>query len=175
MMASKSDSVILPLVARNVQDVEAAINASSSEGADFLIYGVGGEENVTVVLKSLFENVKIPIFVTISSNSRLYTEVPGLLKSGASGLVMSLKDFRMLDDNALSKLFDIVYMADSKAHDEVESFSKLEFSDVKSGPKDTVAGFLKLEDREKKFIETERSVLLKAINVIQRAAPLVIF
>ncbi|XP_050363096.1 probable transmembrane GTPase FZO-like, chloroplastic [Argentina anserina] len=172
MMASKSDSVVLPLVARNVQDVDAGVNASSSEGADFLIYSDGGEENVPAVLSSLFENVKIPIFVTISLKSKLFTEVLGLLKSGASGFVTSLKDFRMLDDDALSKLFDIVYMTDSKTHDEVESLSKIKFSDVKNGPKDNIAGFLKLEDREKKFIEAERSVLLKAINVIQRAAPL---
>lgn len=174
MMASKSDSVVLPLVARNVQDIDAAVNASSSEGADFLIYGVNGEDNVPAVLSSLFENVKIPIFVMFNSYHTLYTEVPRLLKSGASGLVTSLKDFRLLDDDALSKFFDTVYMTNSKRQDEVESFGKRKFSDVRNGSNDikTVAGFLKLEDREKQFIETERSVLLGAINVIQKAAPL---
>jgi hypothetical protein len=41
--------------------------------------------------------------------------------------------------------------------------------------KTTVAGFVKLEDREKQLIEKERSILLEAIDVIQKASPLVIF
>lgn len=174
MMASKSDSVILPLVARNVQDIDGAISASSSEGADFLIYGIGGQEEVHVALNPLFKNVKIPIFVMFPSYDALYSEVPTLLKSGASGLVTSLKDFRLLNDEALSKLFDIVYMKNGKTQDEVESFDNLTVLNVLNGLNgdENVAGFLKLEDREKQFIETERSVLLKAINVIQKAAPL---
>lgn len=174
MMASKSDSVILPLVARNVQDIDGAISASSSEGADFLIYGIGGQEEVHVALNPLFKNVKIPIFVMFPSYDALYSEVPTLLKSGASGLVTSLKDFRLLNDEALSELFDIVYMKNGKTQDEVESFDNLTVLNVLNGLNgdENVAGFLKLEDREKQFIETERSVLLKAINVIQKAAPL---
>ncbi|ONH93596.1 hypothetical protein PRUPE_8G241300 [Prunus persica] len=174
MMASKSESVILPLVARNVQDIDGAISASSSEGADFLIYGIGGQEEVHVALNPLFKNVKIPIFVMFPSYDSLYSEVPTLLKSGASGLVTSLKDFRLLNDEALSELFDIIYMKNGKTQDEVESFDNLTVLNVLNGLNDdkNVAGFLKLEDREKQFIETERSVLLKAINVIQKAAPL---
>ncbi|CAL2280867.1 unnamed protein product [Prunus armeniaca] len=174
MMASKSDSVILPLVARNVQDIDGAISASSSEGADFLIYGIGGQEEVLVALNPLFKNVKIPIFVMFPSYDALYSEVPTLLKSGASGLVTSLKDFRLLNDEALSELFDIIYMKNGKTQDEVESFDNLTVLNVLNGLNGdkNVAGFLKLEDREKQFIETERSVLLKAINVIQKAAPL---
>ena len=49
MMASKSDSVVLPLVARYVQDIDGAINASNSEGADFLIYDIAGQENVLLI------------------------------------------------------------------------------------------------------------------------------
>lgn len=176
MMASKSDSVVLPLVARYVQDIDGAINASNSEGADFLIYDIAGQENIHLALNSLFKTVKIPIFVTFTSYNALYKEGPALLKSGAGGLVTSLKDFRLLDDEALSKLFDIVYMLNSDTQDEVEGLSKLTYLDAHDGPinSTSVAGFLKLEDREKKFIEAERSVLLKAINVIQKAAPLVI-
>ncbi|KAB2605305.1 hypothetical protein D8674_005022 [Pyrus ussuriensis x Pyrus communis] len=174
MMASKSDSVVLPLVARYVQDIDGAINASNSEGADFLIYDIAGQENILLALNSLFKTVKIPIFVTFTSYNALYKEGPALLKSGAGGLVTSLKDFRLLDDEALSKLFDIVYMLNSETQDEVEGLSKLTYLDAHDGPinSTSVAGFLKLEDREKKFIEAERSVLLKAINVIQKAAPL---
>ncbi|KAI3764064.1 hypothetical protein L2E82_14064 [Cichorium intybus] len=45
IMDSKSDSVFLPLVGRKVQTSDAAMNASSFEGADFLIYNNNGEEN----------------------------------------------------------------------------------------------------------------------------------
>uniref|UniRef100_A0A6N2KLY5 Uncharacterized protein n=1 Tax=Salix viminalis TaxID=40686 RepID=A0A6N2KLY5_SALVM len=38
LMGSKSGPVVLPLVARIVQTPNAALNASNSEGADFLIY-----------------------------------------------------------------------------------------------------------------------------------------
>ncbi|KAM0998512.1 hypothetical protein ACFX2I_008235 [Malus domestica] len=123
MLASKSDSVVLPLVARYVQDIDGAINASNSEGADFLMYDIAGQENVLLALNSLFKTVKLPIFVTFTSYNALY---------------------------------------------------KKENVDAHDGPIDStsVAGFLKLENREKKFIEAEISVLLKAINVIQKAAPL---
>ncbi|KAI5348207.1 hypothetical protein L3X38_001094 [Prunus dulcis] len=73
-MASKSDSVILLLVARNVQDIDGAISASSSEGADFLIYGIVGQEEVHVALNPLFKNVKIPIFVMFPSYDAFYSE-----------------------------------------------------------------------------------------------------
>ncbi|KAJ6352428.1 hypothetical protein OIU76_001623 [Salix suchowensis] len=63
-----------------------------------------------------------------------------LLKSGASGLVLSLEELRLLSDDALSQMFD--------------------------------TAFVKLEDREKQLIEKERSILLEAIDVIQKANPL---
>ncbi|KAJ6352427.1 hypothetical protein OIU76_001622 [Salix suchowensis] len=44
MMGSRTESVVLPLVARIVQTPNAALNASNSEGADFLIYALGPEE-----------------------------------------------------------------------------------------------------------------------------------
>ncbi|KAE8721395.1 mitochondrial Rho GTPase 1-like [Hibiscus syriacus] len=68
MMDSKSDFVFLPLVARTVQSSDAALNASSSEGADFLIYDVCQEEHAGMTMKSVYENVKIPIFIVNNSS-----------------------------------------------------------------------------------------------------------
>lgn len=176
MIDSKSESVILPLVAKNVQTANAALNASNSEGADFLIYDIGGEKRVDVAVRSVFENVKIPIFVVFPScgADTLFTEASNLFKLGASGLVISLEGLGLFGDDVLRKLFNTVYM--KRTQDEVESSIKLKLFNMDNGVygEKRVAGFVKLEDREKQIIETERTVLLEAINVIQKAAPLVI-
>ncbi|XP_022758214.1 probable transmembrane GTPase FZO-like, chloroplastic isoform X2 [Durio zibethinus] len=175
MMDSKSDSVFLPLVARTVQTASAALNASSSEGADFLIYDLGEQEYVDMVMKSVYGNVKIPIFI-VNSNSQAkvtsYTEGSKILKSGASGLVLSLEDLRLLTDDVLSQLFNIVSTINNKPRG--ESIDELKMADIDhdSHQKMGVAGFIKVEDREKQLIEKERSVLIEAINVFQKAAPL---
>lgn len=178
-MDSKQDSVFLPLVARYVQTANAALSASSSEGADFLIYDLGEEEHVDMSLKSVYENVKIPIFI-VNNNSPAevtsFTEVSEILKSGASGLVLSLEDLRLFTDDVLSQLFNIVSTTNNKPQDESFDVLKLEEDiDHDSRQKMGVAGFIKVEDREKQLIEKERLVLNKAINVFQKAAPLVIF
>lgn len=178
MMDSKSDSVVLPLVARNVQTADAALNASSSEGADFLIYSLGKEKLVDVVLNSVRENVKIPIFVMFTyEEDALVTEASKLLKSGASGLVTSVKGFEKFSDDALNSLFSDVYTLNKSTQDDFDNSSenKLLNSENGIGAKERVAGFINLEDRKKQCIERERLVLLEAINVIQKAAPLVIF
>lgn len=176
MMDSKQDSVFLPLVARYVQTANAALSASSSEGADFLIYDLGEEEHVDMSLKSVYENVKIPIFI-VNNNSPAevtsFTEVSEILKSGASGLVLSLEDLRLFTDDVLSQLFNIVSTTNNKPQDESFDVLKLEEDiDHDSRQKMGVAGFIKVEDREKQLIEKERLVLNKAINVFQKAAPL---
>ncbi|XVF21780.1 hypothetical protein REPUB_Repub12eG0119600 [Reevesia pubescens] len=175
IMVSKSDSVFLPLVARTVQTANAALNASSSEGADFLIYNLGEEEHVDVALKSVYENVKIPIFIVNNSSKANFTsctEVWKILKSGASGLVFSLEDLRLLTDDVLSQLFNIVSSKNNTPQG--ESIDELKMADIDhdSCQKMGVAGFIKVEDREKQLIEKERSVLIEAINVFEKAAPL---
>ncbi|GMI73825.1 FZO-like [Hibiscus trionum] len=177
MMDSKSDSVFLPLVARTVQSPDAALNASSSEGADFLIYDVGQVEHVDMSMKSVYENVKIPIFI-VNNNWQAdvaevppYTELSNILKSGASGVVLSLEDLRLFTDDVLSRFFNTAYATNSKPQD--ESLSELNMVDVVHDHQKTgVAGFISVEDREKQLIEKERSVLIEAINVFQKAAPL---
>lgn len=183
MMGSKSDAVVLPLVARNVQTPNAALNAANSEGADFLIYGFDHQDNhfdLDIKINSGFDDVKIPMFVTYSSRGKAatpVTEALKFLKSGASGLVLSLEDLRLFNDDALSQLFNIVIAMEKKSQGELESINNLELLDVENDTngKTKVAGFVKLEDREKHLVETEKSVLLEAINIIQKATPLVIF
>lgn len=175
MMDSKSESVFLPLVARTVQTANAALNASSSEGADFLIYDLGEEEHVDIVVKSVFENVKIPIFI-VNNNSqgkaKSHTEAAEILKSGASGLVVSLEDLRLFTDDVLRQLFNVVSATNNKPQD--DSLDDLNMADIDlvTRQKMGVAGFIKVEDREKQLIEKETSVLNGAISVFQRAAPL---
>lgn len=179
MMDSKIDSVVLPLVARNVETIDAALNASNSEGADFLIYSIGEEKHVDLVISSLLNNVKIPTFVMFTSygEDMSLTVASKLLRSGASGLVTSLEGFKMLDHDALSRLFDDASKLNKIIEDEVAIVNKLEQLNMDGAVRAEkgVAGFIKLEDREKQLIEREKSVLLEAIEVVQRASPLVIF
>ncbi|XP_050267089.1 probable transmembrane GTPase FZO-like, chloroplastic [Quercus robur] len=175
LIDSKPESVVLPLVARNVQNANAALNASNSEGADFLIYDIGGEKHVDGAVKSVFENVKIPIFVVFAScgEDTLFTEASNLLKSGASGLVISLEVLELFGDDIVRRLFNTGHM-NKRTQDKVESSIKQKLLNVDNGVygKKGVAGFIKVEDKEKQFIETERTVLLEAINVIRKATPL---
>ncbi|KAK3019606.1 hypothetical protein RJ639_005025 [Escallonia herrerae] len=172
----KSESVVLPLVARIVQTPNAAVNASSFEGADFLIYGVDGKTHLEDLVRSVFDCVKIPTFLIMNSLARdkLSKESSELLKSGASGLVISLQQLRLFGDGALSKLFNSAYASDKRTEETPERADKLRMLDIENGSpgKKGVSGFTKLEDRERKFIEKEKLVLSEALDVLQRAAPL---
>lgn len=173
MMDSRSDSVVLPLVARKVQSLDTALNASNSEGADFLIYSVSDGSHVDSMPNSVRDDVKIPIFVRfpIYGEDMLAKEASKCLKSGASGLVISVKDFEKYGENVLSTLFDEVDPPSTRARDESCDPSVMYNG---FGGKEIVAGFINLEDREKQLIERERLALLEAINVIKKAAPMVI-
>lgn len=173
-MDSKSDSVFLPLVGRKVQTADAAMNASSFEGADFLIYDSNKEESIEELSVSVISQVKIPTFVTVDSldEDSLFNEMTFLLQSGASGLVVSLEGLRLLGNNALNKIYSM--QASDKRIEGLSDSLELDRSNGFPGEKG-FAGFINLEDQEAELIETERSLLLEAINVIQRASPLVIF
>jgi len=172
MLDSKSELVVLPLVARIVHTVDAAVNASKSEGADFLIYGGGDLQRVGREVGSVCESVKIPIFVSCGKDNMSYADMSGLLASGASGFVTSLANFGLYGDEFLHKVFGTVF-----ASNDVGNVSEIKLNvdnGFQSGT-EIVAGFVKLEDREKQLIETERIVLNEAVEVIKKAAPLVIF
>ncbi|XP_010255948.1 PREDICTED: probable transmembrane GTPase FZO-like, chloroplastic isoform X2 [Nelumbo nucifera] len=177
MMQSKSDSVVLPLVARNVQTANTALSASSFEGADFLIYDTGKEIYDEVLVNPVFQNVKIPVFTSsalLGWEPPFTEEASKLLKSGGSGLVISLEDMKMFSGDVLSKLFNSINVINKRTQDEPRSSNtpeKADFTKDLTG-KEGYAGFFKLEDREKQFIETERVVLKEAIATIRKAAPL---
>ncbi|KAL1329623.1 hypothetical protein HN51_046798 [Arachis hypogaea] len=178
MLDSKSESVVLPLVARIVQTIDAAVNATKSEGADFLIYGSVDPKDLSKEVNSVRENVKIPIFVSwnLHGDRMSYAEASSLLASGGSGFVTTLEGFSLLEDDFLRKLFDMQYANDKITLDGVSGIlNKHTLSNVDTdlhSEAEVVAGFIKLEDKEKQLIETEKLVLNEAIEVIKKAAPL---
>lgn len=174
MLDSKSELVVLPLVARIVHTVDAAVSASKSEGADFLVYGGADLKRVGSEVGSVYESVKIPIFVSSGENAMSYADASGLLASGASGFVTSLEGFGLFGDEFLHKVFGTVYASEGGGN-AGEGEDKLNVDNGFHSETEVVAGFVKLEDREKQLIETERLVLNEAIEVIKKAAPLVIF
>ncbi|KAJ8543169.1 hypothetical protein K7X08_005692 [Anisodus acutangulus] len=177
LMDSKSEElVVLPLVARIVQTPTAAVDASNSEGADFLIYEVGGNSEPEELVNSVFEHVKIPVFVMIGSlgDRKVFNEASNLLESGASGIVISMEDLRSVTDNNLGKLFYSAYALKKKTEEKSQSNSPLKVSDSGNGfpGREGVAGFIDLRDREEQLLEKERLVLRETINVIVKAAPM---
>ncbi|AES60902.1 probable transmembrane GTPase FZO-like, chloroplastic [Medicago truncatula] len=166
MLGSNSELVVLPLVARFVQTVDAAVNASKSEGADFLIYGGGGGdlELLNQEIGNVVDNVKIPIFASFMGKNLSYGEASSLLASGASGFVTSLESFGLFDDDFQRTLDD--------RRDKIDDDKLVNESNGLQSITEVVGGFVKLEDREKRLIEMERSVLNEAIEVIKKAAPL---
>jgi len=141
------ESVVLPLVARIVQTPNAALNASNSEGADFLIYVLGLEKDFDVEMSSGFGNVNIPIFSLYASGGEAKVSMGAskFVNSGASGLVLSLEDLKLFSDDDLSQMFDTASATDKKSQDEFKSSSKLKSLDMENDihEKTTVAGFVK--------------------------------
>lgn len=179
MMDAKTDSVILPLVARNVQTYDAALDASNAEGADFLIFTINGDGRPEEVVSSVSGRVKIPIFIMIDSPRDGISLKISLdsLRSVVSGLVVSVDELNSLREDGLSKLFYSEYASNKKVEDRGQSIDHLKMTHTENGfyGKKMIAGFTRLEEREQQFIDKERLILLEAINVIQRATPLVIF
>ncbi|KAJ0520276.1 putative dynamin GTPase [Helianthus annuus] len=171
IMDSKSDSVFLPLIGRKVQTSDVAMNGSSFEGADFLIYENKNEQLTEEPLISAINQIKIPVFVSVDSinEDKLFNEMSYALQSGASGLVVSLEGLKLLGNDGLNKIYSM-HASDKKT----EAFdSGLEFDRSNGFPTEKgFAGFVNLVDRERELIQTERSLLLETIDVIQRASPL---
>ncbi|XP_031400932.1 probable transmembrane GTPase FZO-like, chloroplastic isoform X2 [Punica granatum] len=176
MAGSKSEAVFLPLVGRTVQTTTPAMNISTSEGVDFLICSISEEKNVNNLVKSVFEDVKIPIFVSLSSIGKLdlLSEASKLMRFGASGFAISFKDMGLFSDGILSGLFNNASSLRNEVTSVPGSSNELRLLEKKKDlhVKKMAAGFVRLEDREKELIEIERSILGEAINVIQKAAPM---
>ncbi|XP_057966562.1 probable transmembrane GTPase FZO-like, chloroplastic isoform X3 [Malania oleifera] len=175
MLDSKPESVVLPLVAMDVRTANSALNASKSKGVDFLIYDID-EKHAEVLVNSVFENVKIPVFImnALCGEGTSFTWISNLINSGASGLVIALEDLGLLSDSVLSTLFCIVPAMDKRMGDAFQSSNRPKILEADNGfhGNSGVAGFIRMQDREKQLIERERLVLLEAINVIQEAAPM---
>ncbi|KAG8389354.1 hypothetical protein BUALT_Bualt02G0220600 [Buddleja alternifolia] len=176
MMDAKTDSVILPLVARHVQTHDAALDASNSEGADFIIYTISGDCHPKELVSSLSGNVKIPIFIMVDSltGGISLNKSSDLLRSGASGVVVSVDELKFLREDDLSKMFYREYASDKRVEADSQSSNKLKTINMENGfpGKKKVDRFTELEERKQQFIDKERSVLLEAMNVIERATPL---
>ncbi|XP_073223809.1 probable transmembrane GTPase FZO-like, chloroplastic isoform X1 [Cicer arietinum] len=176
MLGSNAELVVLPLVARFVQTVDTAVNASKSEGADFLIYGGGDLKRLNQEIGKVVKNVKIPIFASCVGKNMSYAEALSLLASGASGFVTSLEGFGLFDDDFFQKLFDGGFSNDERTLDDrggkIDNIKLVNNSNGLQSKAEVVGGFIKLEDRKKQLIEMERSVLNEAIKVIKKAAPL---
>ncbi|CAH9081216.1 unnamed protein product [Cuscuta europaea] len=171
MLDSKSESVVLPLVARVVETPEAAIQASNSEGADFILYNVGNNRSEEV-MRSVFETLKVPVFVMIGSHGegKLLNDVSYFLQLGASGFVISIDELKVVGNEEFSKLLLGAHAPEMKTE---EGFGLQIFGSGNGFPgKKKVAGFTKLRKRELHLVETEKLILHETINAIKQAAPL---
>ncbi|XP_042007040.1 probable transmembrane GTPase FZO-like, chloroplastic [Salvia splendens] len=172
MMDARTDSVMLPLVARNVQTYDAALDASVSEGADFLIFTLKGGTSPEELVSSISGSIKIPIFIMFDSpkdEMSLHS-----LNSGASGVVVSVDELKLLGEDGLSKLFHSEYASNAKVDDIGQSFENIKTIDTQNGfyGKKMIGGFTRLEEREQQLLDKERMILIEATSVIERAAPM---
>ncbi|KVH94393.1 Aldolase-type TIM barrel [Cynara cardunculus var. scolymus] len=170
IMDSKSDSVFLPLIGRKVQTSNAAMNDSSFEGADFLIYGNDGGESIEELSVSVINQIKIPTFVTVDSvdKDKLFNDISYTLQSGASGLVVSLEGLKLLGNDLLNKIYSM--QASNKKPEALRDGLELEMANGFSGEKG-FTGFAKLEDRE---AMEEVSLLSDAVSHLSEPFLLVI-
>ncbi|KAJ3688020.1 hypothetical protein LUZ61_017184 [Rhynchospora tenuis] len=168
MMQSKSDAIYLPLVARVVQNIDSAKNASSSEGADFLIINATTDNISRVLQDSTDQSVKVPIFITL--NDLTHEESPTvvaskLLDSGASGVVASLAEMELFTENIFEKNLKRSHDVDKLLQD-----GRLFSGDLESTASQ-VAGFTKLGEMEVELIERERALLEETAALIRKAVP----
>ncbi|KAJ8453255.1 hypothetical protein Cgig2_008139 [Carnegiea gigantea] len=175
LMSSKSDSVILPVVGRSVETVNAALTASNSEGADFLICSSLVEQWSDLLMLSVNESVKIPIFFETSSikNDLLSNKLSKFLISGVIGVVTTLEELKSIGD-VLSKLLYETPTANKRITDEISKSNQLNMLNTTNGyaGEAGISSFVKLEDKEVQFIKKERRLLVEAVNAIEKAAPL---
>lgn len=175
MINSKSDTVTLPVVGRSVQTVNAALTASNSEGADFLICSSLMEQWSYLLIQSLNESVKIPIFFESKSlkNDILSNKLSKIVTSGVSGVVTTLEELKSIGD-VLSKLLYETSTMNERIPDEIPKSNKLNLLNTTNGfaGEAEISSFVKLEEKEVQFIKKERHLLVEAINAIEKAAPL---
>lgn len=170
MMDAKVENVMLPLVAKKVHTAKAALSASNSEGADFILLTSFEDEDPIVFMSSLLQNIKVPIFTpwSLNQSERMF------FGSGVSGFFVLLKDLGQVSEGHIRSLVSATAVKDSETGNVNKGARKVE-SNNGSDWTDKPVGFVHEEGSEKKYIEKEKVVLLEAINVIKEAAPMVIF
>lgn len=176
MMGSRSDSVLLPLVARKVSTSEAALSASNSEGADFLIYGFDRERDTASPVTLSSEGVKVPIIFSFASVrfDMVLLEAEKLAKLGAGGFVVSLKDLKLFSDEVMNNFFPSSLELNKGVNIKNESTHDIESLNMSNGfpGKMRVDELSIIEKRENQLIEIEKSLMLEVIEVVRGAAPL---
>lgn len=172
LMESKTESVVLPLVARTVQTTKSALSASNSEGADFLILTMDKEKYAEVLVNSVYQHVKVPVFARINFPGEGMFLSAEILQSGSSGLVISLEDLKLVGDDILNQWFSNTYKMKTRQGEPQSSneHGMTEMGKRLYGEKG-VSGSSKVEDKENLFIEAEKLVLLEAISLIRKAVP----
>lgn len=177
MMKSKSDTVYLPLVARTVQTTNSALNASRSEGADFLIMSMGRENSAFVLDNTVTQQVKVPVFFNIVESLGADSPIDlamKLLEAGAPGIVMSIDNLKLFGDEILKNIFPRRHMGNVIQQDANLNSRISELQAVRDIliENKQVAGFLKLDAKEIQLIESEKQLLMESVGVIKEAAPM---
>ncbi|XP_068658902.1 probable transmembrane GTPase FZO-like, chloroplastic isoform X2 [Aristolochia californica] len=161
-------------------DIAAAAGSSgvvlSDKGADFLIVENDGNSSAKVLVNSICQNVKVPVFtmVDLVGETIPVSDASELLQSGASGIVVSMKLMEMLSDDIVNNLLTSTYVANERSHDGLPIFNKLGLIGVGRASHERM-GSVELNlftEKTKQFIEAERLVLLEAITTIRKAAPM---
>lgn len=178
-MKSESDTVYLPLVAREVKSANSALSATKSEGADFLIMSMEGVRDSSCLPENaLVQLVKVPVFLNIVESvggDMPINLVMKLFESGAAGMVMSIDNLKLFGAEVLKKIFSTAYVADRIVQDGNLHSSISEIHTVRDTGDKQFAGFSRLDVKEIQLIESEKLLLMEAVNVIEEAAPMVIF
>lgn len=183
MTKSNSDSIYLPIVARTIRssNSDSARTASSSEGADFLIVNTGTDDFSSVLSGAGAQQVKIPVFFTVTDlqSEGSYSDTTSkLFQSGASGIVLTLAGIQHLTDTIIERDFSKVGATDRVPQVTYSSSASMpeETNNVMvlTREKTKVAGFTKLDEKVMQLIATEKPILSEAVAVIRKAAPMVI-
>ncbi|KAJ0978825.1 hypothetical protein J5N97_014299 [Dioscorea zingiberensis] len=176
MMKSRSDSVYLPLVARTVQTANSALSASFSEGADFLIMGTEKQYNALLQENSISQQIKVPIFFSISNShgEKLESNMAlKLLQRGVCGLVMSLDYVKLFNMDDL-KTFSPGHLERRKLLDGYPDSTYLQGHAITNEVdiQKRFAGFLNIQEKDMELIEAEEVLLHEAVTVIRKASPM---
>ncbi|KAK8918308.1 hypothetical protein KSP39_PZI021206 [Platanthera zijinensis] len=176
MSKSKSDTVFLPLVARDVHDAVSAENAAISDGADFIIISTKTQNWKVVLGDTLIRHIKVPVFFNVEfPGDNATTDLASkLLESESSGLVVSLDDLKLLSDDFLEKVFLTKNGSIQLSQNGYADSSRVNINAFTSSLDSVngIAGFAKLNDKEIKLLEVESHLLQEAVAVIRKSAPM---